>query len=255
MSRHPIHLGLHNHTNASDGFFTPQQLLDQARQQNYEWLVITDHNTVHSWLGLDLPSNVAGGIEMSGLCERTATEVHLLGYGLTMTPELLEYSQQFYDYSLQVWLETLVNLGVKQLPQSLEERSQAIQALMEQGISAHTILNEACRIQGRYREVGKAPEFLAVTEAVNLLHRADGKVSVAHPQRYPQAMHEDFLERVDALEVYHPSHSPAAREHWRSIALRLDKQVTGGHDFHGWNQPHRLPQPLRLDDERLLARP
>jgi len=255
MSYPMIRVGLHNHTSASDGFFSPLQLVEQANLREYEWLAITDHNTVHGWLDLDLPPNVVGGIEMSGLCARSQTEVHLLGYGFSVTPELLDYSRQFFDHALQAWQETLLTLEAKWLPQTLEERPLAIQALIAAGIAPETILSEAGRIQGRYRRTGKAPDYLSYAEAIDLLHRAGGKVSLAHPQRYPQAVSEDLLERVDALEVYHPSHSPEIRDYWRSVAVRMDKQVTGGHDYHGWSKPHTLPEPLAMTDELFLSRP
>jgi predicted metal-dependent phosphoesterase TrpH len=109
------------------------------------------------------------------------------------------------------------------------------------------------QVQGALKQQGLAPGFPEVLAAVDFLHEAGAQVSIAHPQRYPQAVSEELLARVDAVEVYHPSHSPSITDFWRSVAVRTGKQVTGGHDFHGWNKPHNLPAPLQLTDELLLS--
>ncbi|WP_218080580.1 PHP domain-containing protein [Anthocerotibacter panamensis] len=246
-------VGLHNHTTASDGYFTPQVLIDQALKQGYETLAITDHNTVHGWMDLDLPPTVLGGIEVSGVCQRTNTEVHLLGYGLKLTPELLTYSQQFADFYAQAWQETLHHLGAPDAPTAPHERPRTIEALVQKGIPAQSIVAEWCRTQSILRNLDMAPPFLEYLEAIAMLHRAGAIVSVAHPQRYPQAMSEELLHSVDAIEVYHPSHPPHVARFWRDTAVRLDKGVTGGHDFHGWSEPARLPLPLRLADDRFIT--
>ncbi len=245
-------IGLHNHTNASDGFFAPSALIQQALEQGYGTLAITDHNTVHGWLGQDLPPNVVGGIEVSGICERTQTEVHLLGYNLHLTPELLAFSEAFYAFYQHTWQIALAQLGVAEVTQDLEIRSKQVTDLVAQGIATRQILNTWLRIQAQFRAENRAPRHLGCLEAVEFLHRAGATVSIAHPQRYPQAISEELLAQVDALEVYHPTHSAALTRFWYSVAERTGLRISGGHDFHGWNNPYFLPSPLILEDPRLL---
>ncbi len=245
-------VGLHNHTCTSDGLFSPQQLTAHAQQQGYQKLAISDHNTIHGWLDLDLPKNVVGAIELSGICPDTGIEIHFLGYHLTLTAELLAYSQLFADLYEAAWQATLQNLGTETLSKTLSQRGQAIQDLINLGIHPQMIVAEWLRVQNVWRGENQGLSYLSCADAVAMLRRAGAFIAIAHPQRYARAMNEDLIDRVDALEVYHPSHNPEIRQFWRDIAVRLDKQVTGGHDFHGWNQPHCLPTPLALTDERLF---
>jgi len=246
-------VGLHNHTSASDGFFSPQRLMAEGLVQGYESLAITDHNTIHGWLPLTLPAHIIPGIELSGFCPRTQTEVHLLGYGIQATPALLDFSEQFYAFYGKVWETTLATLGAVQTSADLQDRSQALEELIAEGTSPREVMAVWSQVQGALKQQGLAPGFPEVLAAVDFLHEAGAQVSIAHPQRYPQAVSEELLARVDAVEVYHPSHSPSITDFWRSVAVRTGKQVTGGHDFHGWTKPHTLPAPLKLTDELLLS--
>jgi hypothetical protein len=74
---------------------------------------------------------------------------------------------------------------------------------------------------------------------------------------------------LDAIEVYHPKHSPGVTAHYRRMAEREGLLVTGGSDFHGTSlRGHGiapgnpiLPEPdfLRLkaaaEGRRPLTRP
>ena len=73
---------MHNHSIFSDGTFTPEKLVEIAKESNLSAIALTDHNTI---LGLDRflnapnSSNIhlVGGIEFS--TDYIGTELHILG--------------------------------------------------------------------------------------------------------------------------------------------------------------------------------
>lgn len=73
---------MHNHSIFSDGTFTPEKLVEIAKESNLSAIALTDHNTI---LGLDRflntpnSSNIhlVGGIEFS--TDYKGTELHILG--------------------------------------------------------------------------------------------------------------------------------------------------------------------------------
>ena len=59
--------------------------------------------------------------------------------------------------------------------------------------------------------------------------RTEGEAAAA-----PEELIAELAARgLGGLEVYHPDHSPLAREHMAELADRYDLVPTGGSDFHG----------------------
>jgi len=73
---------LHVHTDASDGQFSPIQVISLAKEKGVNLLAITDHDTLD---GLDkirdqaLDIDILAGVEISAGGDN---EVHILGYGI-----------------------------------------------------------------------------------------------------------------------------------------------------------------------------
>jgi predicted metal-dependent phosphoesterase TrpH len=91
-----------------------------------------------------------------------------------------------------------------------------------------------------YLDVGKpgyAPKTpFPIAKAVEMVHRAGGILSVAHPGRYftnPTSCLQLIETGVDAIEVYHPSHWYVTREFYRVLCSQHNLLITGGSDFHG----------------------
>jgi len=74
---------LHIHTIASDGTYTPRQVLEEAQRVGLTAISVTDHDSVESLadvipLEAEYGIEVIPGIELS--VEMGNTEMHLLGY-------------------------------------------------------------------------------------------------------------------------------------------------------------------------------
>ena len=82
---------LHTHSTASDGQYTPSELVRLAKDRGLEVLALTDHDTVGGLeeavqAGDALGLRVLRGVELSA---REYRSLHILGYGVSTAPSAL----------------------------------------------------------------------------------------------------------------------------------------------------------------------
>lgn len=78
---------LHMHTTESDGEFTPQQAVDAYHEQGYDFLALTDHNTVTDVDGLDdRGMTLLPGVEIGAPVAELGQSIHTVGLGLEQCP-------------------------------------------------------------------------------------------------------------------------------------------------------------------------
>lgn len=99
-------VNLHLHSNFSDGKFTPQELLEDAKVKNYRYIAISDHNTFDAYkktyiLQSDNPK-VITAIEFD--CWYKGVLVHILGYGVDI------YNQELLEFCAKTKKETEADL-------------------------------------------------------------------------------------------------------------------------------------------------
>ena len=86
-------IDLHVHTTASDGQYSPAQIIQKAAEKNLKAIAITDHDTVAGLeeakqAGQELGVTVVPGIELN--ITFSTGEFHLLGLGIkTPSPALI----------------------------------------------------------------------------------------------------------------------------------------------------------------------
>lgn len=83
---------LHIHSNFSDGLLSPQEILQNAQENNYELIAISDHNTIEAYKNSDILLNkmILPAIEFD--CWYKCILIHILGYGVDVNNvELLSY--------------------------------------------------------------------------------------------------------------------------------------------------------------------
>lgn len=89
MNTDNLFTDLHTHTTASDGQYTPTQLVHLAAQQGIKFLAITDHDTMSGLdegvaAGEEIGMTVIRGIELSA---KEYPTFHILGYNFFNGPE------------------------------------------------------------------------------------------------------------------------------------------------------------------------
>lgn len=82
-------VNLHIHSTFSDGQMTSDEIVRQAKDKGYEYISITDHNTLDGYIKTNLKNEsiVIPGIEFD--CWYKTTFFHLLGYGFDINTKLL----------------------------------------------------------------------------------------------------------------------------------------------------------------------
>jgi predicted metal-dependent phosphoesterase TrpH len=115
---------------------------------------------------------------------------------------------------------------------------------------------------GRSAFVGK--ERLSMSDAIAMIHRADGLAILAHPAHAGTRERVAALvaEGLDGLEVLHPSHSWDDSQRLDALATEFTLVRSGGSDWHGATDGARTLGMMRVpaqwlgaQEERVAARP
>ena len=97
---------LHVHSNASDGTFSPSQVVELAKNAGLDAFALTDHDTTAGVpealeKGRDLNIEVIPGIEVSSSFD--GTEIHILGPGLLYTSQMFQFTGfPLYGYGFTI---------------------------------------------------------------------------------------------------------------------------------------------------------
>lgn len=247
---------LHNHTTASDGVYSPAELVRLAAELGLQGLAITDHDTLD---GLSEAAAEAQrrhislifGVELS--CAQSAAagekahKVHLLGLFVDLqAPELNRFLREEQIKRFQRGKLMLAKLAELGMP--LDEDGEMLQAyatrgaigrgligrkLVEAGFAADT--NEAFE---RWVGVGKPAyvprQKVTAVEAIGLVHRAGGLAVIAHPVQSEDDRLIGLLAAagLDGLECCHPDQPEELEQHYRRLAAEYKLAVSGGSDCH-----------------------
>ncbi len=244
-----MRIDLHTHTTASDGFLSPAGLVRAVQAAGVEVLGVTDHDTVDGLAEVEAVATAAGvrlvpGIELSAYWRQV--ELHILGYFLDPTdPTLAAFLQRTRGARLErlhAMISRLFRLGLSVSPEEVlaEARDGTVgrphlaRVLVRHGFVAST--DEAFdRYLATDRPAYVPRPDVSVADAIRVIHGAGGIASLAHPGLHDRddALPELLAAGLDAIEVYHPNHTPPKTARYRRLAAARRLLVTGGSDFHG----------------------
>lgn len=242
---------LHVHSTASDGHFSPEEIIRKAAKLGLTVIALADHDSVDGivpaleaakafpWLrvipGVEISTDTAGG------------EVHVLGYFIDYTDHDLRAALERFRGSrrqrAQGMIAKLANLGIHIEWQRVQEiaggdsigRPHIAQAMLEKRYI--TSLPEAFT---KYIGHG-GPAYVERTkmtplESVALIVRAKGLPVLAHP------FTTDNLEKIVlelkaaglvGIEAYFHHYTTEESSYLVSLAEKHGLIVTGGSDYHG----------------------
>lgn len=260
---------LHLHTTASDGRSSPSELVDEAVRAGLTVIAVTDHDTTAAvdevqQLARTRDIEAIAGIEVTAV--ENQRDIHVLGYFLNPADEAfarflaaqrttrvhraLAITERLEALGMPTdlgpWLTDDANRSGKSIG-----RPQVARAMVQAGHVADT--QEAFdKWLGSDRpafvtRTGPPPE-----QVIDVIHRAGGLASLAHPgrTRIDARIPDLAAAGLDAIEVYHSDHDAAAVERYRAMARELDVLVTGGSDFHGDPARGVRPGSATLPDEQ-----
>ncbi len=243
---------LHMHTRYSDGTWTPEAVVAEAKRLGLTAISITDHDTVEGCAPA-MAACATAGVELITGTELTAEhageEFHILGYCVDIHhPGLLKEIARFQEVRQQrvrEMVERLNALGVPLKADSVFElanckapgRPHVARALVAAGLCVS--LDEAFERFLKKNRPAWVPKFkMSSHNAIALIHSAGGAAVLAHPglNRADDHIPAMAAEGLDGIECFHTKHSASAAQHYLALAARLQLLVTGGSDCHGLNR-------------------
>jgi predicted metal-dependent phosphoesterase TrpH len=244
-------IDLHVHTTASDGRYSPSEIVRIAAERGLSAIAITDHDTVDGIAeALDAARAFPGltmvpGVEISA--DSTEGEIHILGYFVDFASEemkaALEKSRNSRQVRADAMLARLGELGINVSRDRVIElagsaslgRPHIARAMLEKGHVSS--LHEAFeKYIGHGRPAYVRREKMAPEDAVRLVSGAGGLAALAHP--FTAVGYKALIARLKptglaAIEAYYNGYNEDDIAMLVSIAKKYDLVPTGGSDYHG----------------------
>ncbi len=248
-------IDLHTHTTASDGIYSPRELVDLAMRNGLVAMAITDHDTVDGLPeAVDYASSLGfrlyPGVEFS--IEYDTGSFHLLGLNIDYAhKELRSTVKRLAEYRGTRAYRIIDDLKSHGIDIPLDE------VIAESGGGAigrphiarvmvnHGYASNIKEIFKNYLVKGKPGYIKKVriefSEAVKLIKESGGIPVIAHPVSLEckdmiefEGLLKGFVEAgIEGMEVYAGMHTPEMAEQYRILAVKYNLLMTGGSDFHG----------------------
>ncbi|MCC5913070.1 MAG: PHP domain-containing protein [Balneolaceae bacterium] len=240
---------LHTHTTASDGSFSPEELLIRAKKKGLQTLAITDHDSIKGYLAGKVIAK-ENGIELISGVEFTVSwegrEVHLLAYLFDEENEdlisLLYSNKKARKDRMKRIVTELRKNGVDieydevmaESGRGMIGRPHAASVLVQKGYVRS--VNEAFIRYLSSEKLGDVDAgYRPIEEVVRVVSEAGGVTSLAHPgPLYSDVDLKGLIATgIDGIECIHPSHSYPVQKKFSELAKANHLLMTGGSDFHG----------------------
>ncbi|SEU27361.1 hypothetical protein SAMN05443270_4334 [Lacrimispora sphenoides] len=251
-------IDLHVHSNASDGTFTPSEVVALAVEKDLAAIALTDHDTIDGLseaqaAAAGLPIEIIPGIELS--CVYQGEEIHILGIYVDPTDRVFisetdalkeirkkrneEMIRRFQNAGISITLDEVMAGN----PDTVITRAHFARVLLEKGYvkNMDQAFKKYLNYSGPYcpRKEKITPEH-----AMKILTDCNASPVLAHPYQYHLGDKKTeelvcYLKDLglQGLEVYHSSNNQYESGKLRKLARKYDLFPTGGSDFHGSNKP------------------
>ncbi|MFA9377353.1 MAG: PHP domain-containing protein [Lachnotalea sp.] len=253
------YIDLHVHSNASDGTFTPTELVVHAAHKHLSAFALTDHDSIS---GITEAINAANSYEIQiipGVELSTAyksNDVHILGLFIDYTDKaFLQKLQYFNDLRAtrnEQMCTLLVQEGFDISPALLADkfgntvltRAHIARYLFDKGyISSMKEAFDKYISSGGSCYVPKVK--CSPLEAIKIILDAKGFPILAHPLLYNFTdselnelillLKESGLKGIEAIYSLNENQDEA---NMLALGHKYNLIITGGSDFHGLNKPH-----------------
>ena len=247
-------IDLHVHTTASDGQYTPAQIIQKAAEKNIKVIAITDHDTTAGLseareAGKQLGVTVVGGIEIN--ITFPTGEFHLLGLGLKEPSKSLNIIvenviKNRFDRNKQI-IEKMNEDGV---PLTLEELETDFPGTVigrphfAAELVKHGVVKTRQQAFDQYLARGRkwyVPRICTnLDEAIVAIRESGGVPVVAHPMslylswgKLPDMLQDCYDKGVVGIEAFHPGARVTECLRLEELGRKIGFIITAGSDFHG----------------------
>ena len=257
-------IDLHIHSTASDGTYSPKEILTLAKRQNLAVIAITDHDTIDGSkeaLAADIPPDLKliTGIEISAASPSSffcSGSFHILGYSFRLDDPLLNQTLSKLQLARKnrnpAIVKLLNDLGIKISIQEVAEfagdgqtgRPHIARLMMEKGFVGS--IDEAF---DKYLGKGK-PAYvdkyrIECSKVIEIIIGAGGVPVLAHPAFTEIGSGREFEKLIvelkemglKGIEAYYSEHTEEQISYYLKLAKKHELLITGGTDFHGSLKP------------------
>ena len=252
-------IDLHIHTTYSDGMLSPEQIVDTAVDCGLDVIALTDHDNVLSYeiacnylKNKNLKLEIIPGVEINTIYK--GFEVHILGYFMDEKNsdfvQMLKFQQKARIEQTHQIIKLLAKKeGIKIKFEDVQKlvaplgsigRPHIARAITSSGGTAN-VMDAYAKFINNNSDVYVERKTVSPHDAVEVISEAGGIPVFAHPIDVDIA--DDLTcELVSyglrGIEAYHRKHSPAAVEHFSTLAEKYGLIVTGGSYFHAPSLNH-----------------
>lgn len=247
-------IDLHVHTTASDGQYTPTEIINKAIEKNIKAIAITDHDTVAGIeeakiAAKDKEITLVPGIELN--INGSPGEFHLLGLGLKETSSSLQtvlenvitnrnirnenIIQKMKDDGISINIEEFYS----EFPNTIIGRPHFAAMLVKKGIVK-------TRQQAFDQYLARGKKWYCdrvgtnLDEAIVAITDSGGIPVLAHPMslylswgKMPEMFQQYFEQGIQGIEAYHPGARVTECLRLEELGRKLGFFITAGSDFHG----------------------
>ncbi|WP_044639952.1 PHP domain-containing protein [Risungbinella massiliensis] len=239
---------LHMHSTFSDGKFTPEELVEMAKNLNLSTIALTDHDTLAGYPRMKQAAEAIGirvipGVEISTSWKEKNVDV--LGYEIQDVSWLDSQLAVFREARLNRAGQIIEKLGQMGMSITLEDvkryakegviaRPHIARALVEKGY-AFSVQEVFEHYLGDGLAADVPKKQLPLQEGIELIRKAGGIAVLAHPIYLEKMVDEILTESWDGIEVWHRNHTPADAKRFAEMAEKHGLIMTGGSDYHDTN--------------------
>jgi predicted metal-dependent phosphoesterase TrpH len=251
MSRqcHPgTRYDLHLHTDCSDGRYTQEEVVERCAEAGLEVVALTDHDFAtavdpgrHRIGSRTL--HVIAGAEVSGA--HAGREFHLMVYFPRDVPDAFRHRCQEQSAArARRYQATLDRLNLPDLPPPDDDARAGTRALTRLHLARALVhAGHVANVPDAFRRylgntLGNVPTVtLPFTEAIRIARSHGGVTSWAHPSSNDASAYAPAFVAagLQGLEVLRPRLTGRERRALRKLARKHGLFVTGGSDWHGWD--------------------
>ena len=247
-------IDLHVHTTASDGQYTPSQIIEKAAEKNIKVIAITDHDTyagVNEAMatGERLGIKVIPGIELN--ISFPTGEFHLLGLNIHNPSKSLDYIVENVIKNrnernaaiIAKMNEDGIDISMEELyavfPDTVIGRPHFAAELVK-----HKVVKTRQQAFDQYLARGRkwyVPRICTnLDEAIVAIHESGGVPVVAHPMslylswgKLPDMLNDCYDKGVVGIEAFHPGARVTECLRLEELGRKIGFIITAGSDFHG----------------------
>lgn len=247
-------IDLHVHTTASDGQYSPSQIIQMAAEKTFKAIAITDHDTIAGIPEAKIAAEkynitLVPGTELNINTKRG--EFHLLGLGLqkesSSLKKILEELQGNRLLRNQEIISKMQNAGIDI---SLEEiqnhfpNTEIGRPHLAKMLVLKKIVKNNQQAFDKYLGQGR-PFFVQrvgvnLDEAIIAIRESGGLPVLAHPMslyiswgKLPDVLQDYFERGIAGLEAYHPGAKMGDCIRLEELGKKIGYFITAASDFHG----------------------